>query len=141
MSSKFNFDASGKLKDSTAEELANADLTSAIISLSTGIQSDGTPYYVYLAVPPSKYAEFYRMSKERQTFNLENYGVILAGGPEASPPELVMEYMKEEYGFDENFEKALEEEFKKESATYAVQQEDARIMDIVAMLKAQKPTS
>ncbi len=139
MSSKFNFDSSGTFKDSTTEELAKADLSSAIIALSTGVQGDGTPYYVYLAIPPSKYAEFYRLSKEGQSINLENYGVIIAGGPQEQPPEIVTEYMKEEYGFDENFEQALDEEFRKESGALGQQREDARIMDIVAMLKSQKP--
>lgn len=139
MAATFKFDASGKIGQPTAEEWASADQESAIISLSTGLQADGTPYYAYIAVKPSTYAEFYRLSKQNHPLDLEKYGTIIAAGPESEPPENVTSRMIVDYGFDKNFENNLNAEFQKERSQFAVVNEDKRLMDIVAMMKAKKP--
>ena len=141
MAATFNFNTSGKISQPTAEEWASADQDSAIISLSTGFQADGMPYYAYIAVKPSKYGEFYRLSKQRQSLDLEHYGSIIAAGPESEPPLPVTDRMVTEYGFDENFKKDLNAEFQKDRGKFAVAHEDKRLMAIVAMMKAKKPES
>jgi hypothetical protein len=139
MNTAFKFDSSGKRKEPTAEEWREADEKDAILSLSCGIAADGRPYYAYIAVIPSKYAEFYRLSAQHQQFTLEDYGIIVASDYQATPPQDVADWMRDEYGFDENFQNQLKEQFQKEGIKFLDKQEDTRIMDIVSMLKQKAP--
>jgi hypothetical protein len=139
MTAKFKFESSGKLKQPTSEELASADKDTAIVAISTGKQANGEPYYAYIAVKPSKYAEFYRRSKQRESINLDDYGTIIAAGPEIVPPTEVAKRMSDEYGFDPDFEKKIEAELIKEREKFGTKKENERINDIVAMLKQSSP--
>jgi hypothetical protein len=130
---------SGKVQKPTAEELKAADENSGVLCLSKGVLDSGKPYFAYIAVKPSLFEEFYKRSSARETFVLDDYGIIIYMDELAEPPIEVQENMREFYGFDEDMPKKLLEELKKERAEYAGKQEEKRVMDIVAMLKAQKP--
>lgn len=134
----YAFDNAGKLKMPTAEQLAESDKTVGIISYTTGVFEDGRPYYAFITVKPSKYAEFHRMTKERRALKLTDYGIIITGDFLPEAPADVVRHMEKEYGYDFDFEEKLKEEVVKQRAANSNKQEEKRIMDIVAMLKAQK---
>ncbi len=134
----YNFDGSGKLSNPTSEELEKADRTSSIIAFTNGVAADGRPYYAYLAVKPSKYREFYELTANRQVLQLNDFGEIIKGGFEVSPPADIISFMRDEYGFDENYEKALQDEVTRQRGKFTAKQEEKRLMDIVAMMKAKK---
>jgi len=135
----FKFDDQGKFVPPTKEEQLKADESAAIVVLSKGTQANGAPYWAYMAIPPSKYQEFHRLSKERQAFNLEEYGEVIICGCDKEPPAAAKEQMKAEYDFDEEFSKKLEARMLEESKNHIEKVEDKRIMDIVSMLKKAKP--
>lgn len=134
----FQFDDAGKLKDLSPEQLAEADATSEIITFTNGTLEDDTPYWAYLAVPPSRYAEFLARTTAREALVLTEYGRVLECGLEESPPEEVKEAMRLQYGFDENYIGMLVERAKAEQKEFLGQKETRRIDDIVAMLKKQQ---
>ena len=59
----YQFDKSGKLIPPSPDELLAADANSSIIVLDRGKLKSGNPYWAYVAVKPSKYAEFMRKAK------------------------------------------------------------------------------
>src|SRR5687768_4593585 len=73
----YEFDASGRLKPPDKEALAKADTAVDIISLATGRTPDGTPYYAYVAVPPSKYRAFLDATRRGQAMVLSEYGRVI----------------------------------------------------------------
>jgi len=135
----FAFDASGHLKPPSAEALTAADEDTAILAYTTGTIEDGTPYYAYVAVKPSRYAEFHAMTAARETMTISDYGKIIRGGyAPAAPPEVVKE-MREKYGFDEHYAEKLRREFYAQQKTFLASQEEARLDGIVTLLKRKDP--
>lgn len=134
----FEFDDSGKLKPLTPAQLAEADATSEIVAFTDGALDDGTPYWAYLAVLPSRYREFLERSEAREPMVLADYGRILEFGLDDAPPEEIREAMRLQYGFDENYMGTLIEKAKEEQKEFLGQKEAQRIDDIVAMLKKQQ---
>jgi len=137
--SSFIFEPSGQMKIPTTEDLAIADEDNGILVLSRGVQADGTPYYAYIVVIPSKFAEFMRKTEEKIACDLESYGDVLFAESLAEPPVEIAEMMRDCYDFDEEFQQKLFEEMKKEQKVFVGKKEEKRIMDIVAMMKKQKP--
>jgi hypothetical protein len=131
---KFAFDASGNVKQPSSQQLTEADENTAILAYSNGKTEDGRPYYAYLAVKPSKYEEFYRRSAAKETFPLGQYGLILVSDFAVGPPPEVIKYMKETFGFDENYEQGLKKEIKLQQDAF-LQGEKKRLDDIVNMMK------
>jgi hypothetical protein len=134
------FEPSGQLKVPSEQELKDIDIEVAIICYTNGTTEDGRPYYAYVAVTPSKYMEFHRMTAARNTIVLNEYGRIVAGGFEAKPPPDVIRKMREDYGYDEHFAQKLKDEVTRQRGTFSTNQEEKRLMDIVSMLKATKKT-
>jgi len=118
--------------------LQKADAASSIIAYTNGVTNDGRPYYAYVAVKPSLYREFCELTSARKTIVLNDFGGIIEGNFEASPPAHVVARMREEYGFDENYEQAIKEEVSRQRGKFTAKQEEKRLMDIVAMMKAKK---
>ena len=135
----YNFDSSGKLARASHEELKQADATAAIIAYTTGTMADGRPYYAYLSVKPSKYREFYELSSARQSIVLNDYGKIIVSGFAASPPNDVVRFMADKYGYNDNYEQAVKAEVTRQRAELGVKKEEQRLLDIVAMIKSKKP--
>jgi hypothetical protein len=134
----YQFEKNGRLKAMTPDELLAADADSSVIELNQGTLDDGTPYWAYIAVTPSKYHEFKRLTAAHQPFRLDAYGTILRYGFATDVPADVKEHMKQECGCDEHFLVKLASDLKKAQAKFLNEQEDTRIRDIVAMLKAVK---
>ncbi len=134
----YDFDGSGKVKAPPAEQLKAADADTAIIAYTSGTTGDGRPYYAYLAVRPSKYREFYELSSARKEITLGDYGKIVLAGFEPAPPPDVVQHMRDKYGFDEHYERKLKEEVSRQRGQFSARQEEKRLMDIVAMMKAKK---
>ena len=132
----FRFDPSGKIQSPSREALEAADNGGeSIIVLDQGVLADGTPYWAYIAVNPSKYREFIQLSKAKKPKRLDAYGTILKYGFERDIPEAAKQVMKDEYGFDEHYETKLVGQIKAARLTFLKQQESQRIGDIVNMLK------
>jgi len=135
----YNFDSSGKVKLPPEAEIKELDVDTAILAYTSGKTEDGRPYYAYIAVQPSKYREFYTKSAARQTLVLNDYGTIVAGDFLAEPPPEVVKEMYDTYGFDDEYEKKLQEEVTKQRSESGDKIEEQRLLDIVSMLKAKKP--
>ncbi len=131
----YQFDKSGKLKVMTEEELLAADAHSSVIELDRGALEDGTLYWAYIAVKPSKHKEFKCITAEHKPIILTDYGSILKYGFDKQVPDSIKEEMQRDYDCDDNFLTTLANDIKKEQGTFLKQQEDMRIGDIVAMLK------
>jgi hypothetical protein len=130
----------GKLAHPTAADLQAADAVSEIICFTDGKLNDGTPYWAYLAVKPSKYASFHAATKARQSMMLSDYGRIIRYGNDAAVPAEEQEVMKNEYGFDDHYVEKLVKKAEVEQDVFLKQKEDKRLMDIVAMMKKNKPS-
>ena len=129
------FDSSGKVKHSSADELAQADQNTAILSYVHGTMEDGRPYYAYVAVKPSKYREFHALTAAKKAMVIGEYGTVVAAGFELEPPADVVKEMREVYGFDDEYETKLKQEGLKQQEAFFAKQEKTRIDDIVAMLQ------
>lgn len=134
------FEASGKLKRLTPEELAEADKNSAILCYSRGTMKDGTPYYAFIGVRPSRYAEYRKNTLAEQPMLLGEYGIIVAAGFEEAAPMEVLQEMRDKYGYDEKYAEKLVNRLVEEQKLFFKRQEDNRIMDVVAMLKKKQVT-
>jgi hypothetical protein len=139
--SSFAFDSSGAVLPPTPEELAEADKHSAILCLTDGVLEDGRPYYAYVAVKPSLYAEFHKLTNDRQPMIVGNYGEIIMAGYAPSPPPEVVREMNENYGFDDSYKEKLLKHVQDEYREFSAKQEDMRIKDIVSMLQNQQKNS
>lgn len=135
----YQFDNMGKLRQLTAQELAEADKDSSVIVEDKGTMANGEPYWVYIAVKPSKYAEFMQLTSQRKPLNMYEYGKLLAYGFESEVPAAVKAEMKVRYGCDDNFMTTLAKEVREAQTEFIKQQETQRISDIVAMLKKKAP--
>ncbi len=94
--------------DVTAEDLKEADQHASIIVLSKGTLIDGSPYFAYAAIPPSKY-RFFKLAEAQGNYRLNDYGEILHFEKAEAPSQKVMDMMKEKYGVDHNFESMLKQ--------------------------------
>ena len=128
------FDSSGKVKHSSAEELAVADQNTAIVSYVYGTMDDGRPYWAYVAIKPSMYREFHAITASTKAMVIGDYGTVIAAGFESEPPPEVVEEMHEVYGFDEQYEEQLRQEALKQQDVLFEKNETSRINDIVAMM-------
>lgn len=137
-STGYIFEKSGKLKQLTDAELAEYDSDSSVIICSCGTSSDGRPYWLYLAVKPSKYKEYKRLSAQHTMIRFSDYGKILRRGYGEEVPAEVKQEMKEKYGCDDNYVEWLRRDIEKERTVFLKDQEEKenkRIGDIVAMMK------
>lgn len=133
----YRFDPSGKLQEPTEDELrsADADPGAAVIVLDDGVLPDGSPYWLYIAVRPSKYKEFLRLVRSRAPLCFADYGTVLRYGFESEVPAGVQEEMGRQYGCDDAFMAKVATEVKAAQQLFLRQQEEKRLTDIVAMLK------
>ena len=134
------FEASGKVKSPSADELAEADKGSAILGYVDGTMEDGRPYYAFVAIIPSKYQEFHALTAAKKPMVIGKYGTVFAAGFESQPPPEVVKEMREVYGFDNQLGAKLEAEALKQKKAFFDKQETTRIDDIVAMLKKMPKT-
>ena len=132
------FEASGRSLLSQ-EELVAADETSAILALSQGKLSDGSPYYAYIAIKPSLYREFDVRTKAGDALTLSEYGTVITIGYDTEPPADVAAEMREKYGFENDYETNLINEAKIQQREFLKKKEEERIRDIVARLKKKQP--
>jgi hypothetical protein len=111
------------------------DSNSQMLSFVQGQLPDGTPYWVYAVVKPSKYAEFMECTKAGKPIAFKQYGTVLKSGQGTQVPDSVKQEMKEKFGFDDDYEARLLTEVREAQAIFGEQQEAARIAEIVEMLK------
>jgi hypothetical protein len=134
--SSYKFHKSGALKDMTTEELKEADADTSLITFNRGIvATDGRPYWLYIAVKPSKSREFMEATRAGKTIKFRDFGEILEYGFEKEVPASMKQKMKEKYGCDDNYMEKLNKDVFEAQVLFFRQQEAARIADIVEMLK------
>jgi len=134
----YQFEPSGKLKILTEQELAVSEGDSAIIVYHEGILEDGSPYWVYVAVKPSKYKAFTDKASRKEVIEYNQYGEIIQYGFDTVVPESIKELMKREYGCDDKFMDVLVADFKAAQASFLKEQENKRISEFIAMMKNKK---
>ena len=134
----FSFEVSGKIKAPTAEQLAALDAESSVLAYTSGTMPDGRHFYAYVAVTPSRYAEFHRKTAAREQMIIGEYGEVIEGGFEASAPADIRQRMREEYGFDEQYEKKLLHEISAEREVFFQKQQEDRIANGLAILLKKK---
>jgi hypothetical protein len=140
MAQIFVFDNQGRVREPSMDEYALADEDTKILSYTHGTTQDGRPFYAYVAVYPSKYKEFHRMTATKEPFAIEDYGTIVEGAFEVAPTQEVVQHMHA-MGFDEQFEEKQKQEAKQELAAFMEHHELDRIQDIVSMLKKRGTTT
>ena len=132
------FKSSGELLPPTEEELVEADKDCYILCYTDGMMPDGRPYYAYIAVKPSKYLEFKKITDAGDGLTLADYGEVIAGDFETKPPQSVVDEMREKYHFDEQFTEKLVRKIRAEQDAFMEHREKQRLDKIVAMLKKQQ---
>ncbi len=134
--SYFPFFKSGRIRAISKDEPAkDHDSDSPVIVFDRGTLDDGTPYWVYVAVKPSKYVEFMKLLTASAAMIHDHYGEILKFGFEKEVPASVKQEMKEKYGCEDNFREKLVKEFAVAQEIFVRQQEAAHVADVVEMLK------
>ncbi len=131
----FQFEEDGRLKKKSAEELAALDADSFVIVLDRGTDMEGRPYWAYIAVKPSKFEEFMRLTETGENKIFADYGTILKYGYDKEVPAHIKEEMKREHNCDENYMENLKKEVHAAQMVFLEEQENNRISGIVAMLK------
>ena len=116
---------------------SDADPNASVIVLATGKLEGGEPYWLYIAVKPSKYKTF---MEAREAVRFADYGDILAYGFEEEVPAGVKEEMERKYDCHDDFMAVVTKEIVAAQAAFLQRQEAQRIDDIVTMLK-KKPSS
>ena len=106
------------------EMLVEADGYVRMLVLSQGVFQDGTEYYAYLAVPPSKYIELMKLElRGKGGYKLSDFGEVLEWAEGTSEPsEDVRKQMAKEYGANPNFATDLLDMMQK---TQAAQEKDS----------------
>jgi hypothetical protein len=138
MATQLAFDKTGKLQEPTAEQLAEGDKNSAVLSYIHG-KSQGKPFWAYVAVKPSKYKEFHELNCAKKRYAIEDYGIIVASGEGEKPPESIIKEMRDRYGFKDNFGEELKQEAIRQNKIFFDKKEAERLKDIITMLQKQKP--
>jgi len=131
----FHLENSGRLKILTDAELAASEGDSVVIVYNRGKLEDGSPYWLYIAVKPSKYREYVEKTSKHEMITFSDYGEIIKYGYEESVPDDIRIEMEREYGCNENYLDTLTKKLRAEQVAFLNKKEDKRITDIVAMLK------
>lgn len=108
---RFSFDPQGKFETASAEELKALDRHTAIIAFTSGALPDSAPFYAYIAVRPSKYRDFYERTAAGIPLVLRDYGTVIRAGLAPQPPEAVVAYMRQEFGYRDSYEAELRQQF------------------------------
>ncbi len=131
----FSFDHTGALALPDTNALLKADEDSAVVVYVCGVVDDGRPYYAYIAVKPSLYPEFARLSAAQAEITPEAYGIILASGFAAEAPAEVIADMRHTYGFDETYLEKLRQGVIFQYHCFLKEKEDKRLSGIIAQLQ------
>lgn len=136
------FDKTGKRITIAEEELQLAqDDGSYVIILDYGTNTDGKSYWFYVAVKRHLYTKLRGLIAQRAVVCFKEYGRILRYGYDREVPAAIKQEMKEKHGVDEVYMQWLIEDARKARQAYLKEQavqENKRIGDIVAMLKAKQ---
>lgn len=136
-----HFDTDGTPKPPSDTALEEADTSAAILTYTSGTTQDGTPYYAYIAVTPSLYAEFHRKTTNRESMQLSDYGTIVAAGFDVEAPDDVARAMRETYGFDDRYEYKLVQQARRRQSEFLRSLEHARVKEALAKLRQQPSTA
>jgi len=83
-----------------------ADLLCTLMVLCRGNMSNGTPFWAYMCIKPSRAKMFYDARRQGR-LNLEDYGTILEWGEGVEPPDAVKKQMRDKFGMRDDFEDLL----------------------------------
>ena len=132
---QYRFDAFGTLQTKTLQEIEEMETDADfVIVLAQGISSDDKPYWAYIAIRPSRYADYMRAAKAHALIVFADYGTILQYGFDKEVPGYVKDKMKRRYGFDENYRENLIRDINQARETF-LKKRNSGINDIVDMMK------
>lgn len=129
------FDTSGKVSVPPTNVLERIDSHTYIVAFTNGTMADGKPYYAYIAVKPSMYQEFYDNTVAKKPMVLSNYGSVIVADFMQTPPKEIIEFMRSEFGFENNFEDSLRQQVSAQRNAYIKENEIKRAQDIVNMMR------
>jgi hypothetical protein len=129
------FDESGNVAVPAPRELEKIDTHTYVVAFTDGKVADGRHYYAYIAVKPSLYQEFYNNTLEKKPMVLSNYGTVIIADFLQNPPEEIVEFMRNEFGFEDNLEDSLKQQVSAQRTAYIKENEIKRTQDIVSMMK------
>jgi len=129
------FNPDGKVKVPSQAELEAIDRHTFIIAYTNGTMADGRPYYAYIAVQPSKYQEFHDMTAAGKPLVMSHYGQVIIADFAVRPPQDIVDYMREEYGFEDNLESGLQQQLTLQRGAFIQQNEVSRLQYIASMMK------
>ena len=69
-----------------------------IITLCRGTTVSGEPFYAFLKIKPSRFAAFEEAQGAGFSFDLQDYGEILAYDYADMPPQKILDEMRKKYG-------------------------------------------
>lgn len=84
----------------TEGQLKKLDGIHDLVEIFHGIDEDGSVFYAYMAIYPSKYMEYKNKIHNQEDLNLEDYGRILYSGKGDIPSAEIQQQMEEEHGID-----------------------------------------
>lgn len=138
-SGKWQFDRTGHLIGLADVEHVAVDADSSLIVLDRGTATDGRKYWMYLAVPPSKYQEFTRLGYAHQTVRFRDFGKIVRYGYADDVPAEIKEEMRIQYGYgDEHYWWRLDKEINAAQAAELNARETWRIPRLAARLRDER---
>lgn len=135
----YTLDESGKLVVPTVGELLKLDGDSSVIMLIGGKTVEQKPYWMYIAVRPSKYKEFKEAIKDGKNLRFTDYGVVVKYGYDEKVPAAVKEEMRLKYGSEENYMDKVVNQIRDTKNVFLRHQEARRIFDVVEMLQKKRP--
>lgn len=141
MAYTFEFEPSGTVKLPNDEELTRLDANSAIVMLTQGKMADGRSYYAYVAVKPSKYRMFQKLTSMKQPLVLSEFGEVIAAGFTYNPPPEVVEKMRMKYGCNPQFQNEMVSEAIRQQQVFLMKKEKERADEFVGILKRKQQDS
>ncbi|GEM_PF-3276482 len=78
-----------------------------LVVLCQGQRGDGSPYWAYVQLAPTKAKAFKAAQAAGEAFDLEDFGEILAWGTDADVPADVQQRMEREHRVSHDFEQDL----------------------------------
>lgn len=85
------------------ELLVEADKSVEMLVLIAGQRQDGSDFWAYAAIPPSKYTAFTE-AEAKGAYRLNDYGRVLTSGDGLQPPSGLEQQLREKYNLSTDFE-------------------------------------
>lgn len=93
------------------ENIEDFYANSGALIFCNGTKADGTEFYAYVLMKLPNYEKYQAAVDNKESYRLEDFGNIIQQGNTLNPPDSVKLNMSLLYGFNQQFEKKLEDFF------------------------------